>query len=75
MKSKVNPIPRNYHTVTPFIMAKGTARLLEFLKKAFDAKVVDLMKVPGGTVAHASVLIGNSMIMMGEAGGKWKRKS
>jgi uncharacterized glyoxalase superfamily protein PhnB len=53
-------------------MAKRTDKLLEFLKKAFDAKVVDLMKGPGGTVAHASVRIGNSMVMMGEAGGKWK---
>jgi uncharacterized glyoxalase superfamily protein PhnB len=45
---------------------------LGFLKKAFDAKIVDRMEGPGGAVMHASVKIGDSMVMMGEAHGQWK---
>lgn len=72
MKSKVKPIPKGYHTVTPYLVVKGAAKLIEFLRKAFDAEVVDSMKMPGGVVAHAAVRIGDSMVMMGEAQGKWK---
>ena len=72
MKRAVNPIPKGYRTVTPYLVVKGAAKLIEFMKKAFGATVVDRMEGPGGTIAHASLRIGDSMIMMGEAGGKWK---
>jgi uncharacterized glyoxalase superfamily protein PhnB len=72
MKTKVKPVPKGYHTVTPYLVVKGVARLIDFLKRAFEAKVVDRMEGPGGSVAHASVRIGDSMVMMGEAHGKWK---
>jgi PhnB protein len=72
MKTKVSPIPKGYRTVTPFLVVKGAAKLLEFAEKAFDAKVVDRMEAPDGTVMHASFRIGDSMLMLGEACGKWK---
>ena len=40
--SKVNPIPKGYHTVTPYLLVKGAAKQIEFLKKTFGAK--SLMK-------------------------------
>jgi PhnB protein len=64
----VNPIPEGYHTVTPYLVVEGAAGLLDFLKQAFDAKEVFRMAGPNGTVAHAEVKIGNSMIMVGDAG-------
>ncbi|HSU55152.1 MAG TPA: VOC family protein [Candidatus Dormibacteraeota bacterium] len=72
MKRKVKPVPKGYHTVTPYLLIKGVDKLLKFLAKAFDAKVVDRMEGPGGAVMHASVKIGDSMVMMGEAHGQWK---
>lgn len=72
MQRKVNPIPKNYHTVTPYLLVKGGAAFLKFMEKAFDAKIVDLMPGPKKTVMHASFKIGDSMVMMGEAHGKWK---
>jgi uncharacterized glyoxalase superfamily protein PhnB len=72
MKRKVKPIPKGYHTVTPYLLVKGAAKQIEFLKKAFGAKVIDLMTGPGGSVAHAALRIGDSMVMLGEAHGKWK---
>ena len=72
MKKKVKPIPKGYHTVTPYLLVKGAGKLVEFLKRAFDAKVVDLMNGPGGSVAHAALRVGDSMVMLGEAHGKWK---
>jgi uncharacterized glyoxalase superfamily protein PhnB len=72
MKRKVSPIPKGYHTITPYLLIKATAQLIPFLKRAFDAKVIDRMDGPGGKVMHASLQIGDSRIMMGEAHGEWK---
>src|SRR5262249_14664288 len=63
----VKQIPDGYHTVTPFLNAKGTAQLLEFLKAALNAEEVMRMPGPGGVVMHAEVNIGNSRLMLSEA--------
>ena len=34
----VNPIPKDYHTLTPILIVQGASKLLDFLKEAFDAK-------------------------------------
>lgn len=65
----VKPVPDGYHTVTPYIVAKGVPDLLEFLKRAFRAEETERCKDPDGSVAHAEVRIGDSVVMMGEARG------
>jgi PhnB protein len=64
---KPNPIPEGHHTVTPFLRVKDAAKLIEFLKPAFGAVVTFSMNGPGGTVVHAEVKIGDSMVMLGQA--------
>src|SRR5262249_18738544 len=39
--------------------------------EAFDAKEIERLDGPNGTVGHAQLQIGDSMIMMGEAMGQW----
>jgi PhnB protein len=34
----VEPVPKGFHTVTPFLSLSGVAQLIDFLKEAFDAK-------------------------------------
>lgn len=63
----VKPIPDGFHTVTPYLLVDGVPELLDFLERAFDAQVVERMTMPDGTVAHAQVKIGDSMVMMGQA--------
>jgi len=62
----VKPIPDGYRTVTPYLAVEGAHRVLDFVKKAFDAEEKVLMPGPGGKVGHAEVLIGDSMVMMGD---------
>ncbi len=69
---KVKPIPKGYHTVTPYLVVEGAAKLIDFLKKAFDAKEKERMKRPDGGIMHAEVKIGDSMIMMADAMGPYK---
>jgi PhnB protein len=45
----------------------GIAGLMEFLKQAFDAQELDRMARPDGSIAHAAMRIGDSMVEMGEA--------
>lgn len=68
----VKPIPEGFHSVTPYLTISGVPRLIEFLKQAFDAREEHVSKTPNGTIMHAQLKIGDSMIMMGEAGGEWK---
>ena len=41
MAGKLKPIPDGYHSVTPYLTVHGAARLLEFLKRAFDATIAE----------------------------------
>jgi uncharacterized glyoxalase superfamily protein PhnB len=63
----VKPIPEGYHTVTPLLSVKGAARLIDFLKKAFGAVEVYRFPFPDGSVMHAELKIGDSVVMLEEA--------
>jgi len=62
----VKPIPEGYHTVTPLLSVKGAERLIDFMKKAFGATEVYRFPAPDGSVMHAEVKIGSSVMMLGE---------
>jgi uncharacterized glyoxalase superfamily protein PhnB len=55
------------HTATPYLVVPGVAKLIDFLKQAFGAEERERMAKPDGTIMHAEVKIGDSVIMMGEA--------
>src|SRR3984885_8472225 len=61
-----NPIPKGFGTVTPFLTVIDAAKLIDFLQQAFAAKVHFRMDAPDGSVRHAEVKIGDSMIMIGQ---------
>jgi len=67
----VKPVPKGFHTLTPYPQVRGAAELIDFLKRAFGAKVAGLSK-DDGKVLHAEVRIGDSMMELSEARGKWK---
>jgi PhnB protein len=63
----VKAIPDGYHAVTPYLVIKGAAKLIDFLKQAFDAQETFRMPAPDGAIMHAEVKIGDSIVMIGEA--------
>lgn len=65
----VQPIPEGLHTVTPFLMIQGAAKLIEFLRKSFDAQEKECIVCPDGSVAHAQVIIGDSVVMISDLRG------
>jgi uncharacterized glyoxalase superfamily protein PhnB len=63
-KSKVDPVPNGMHTVTPHLVCAGAADAIEFYKKAFGAVEMFRLPTPDGKIMHASVRIGDSMVML-----------
>jgi PhnB protein len=65
----VKPIPDGFHNVTPYLFVDGVAKLLDFVKAAFDAKEEVCLHRDDGSVMHAVVRIGDSPLMMGDPTG------
>jgi PhnB protein len=62
----VKPIPDGYHTLTPYLTVRDAVRAIEFYKQAFGAQERGVMKGPDGKVMHAELMIGDSIIMLGD---------
>ena len=62
----VKPIPEGYHSVTPYLCAKGAAQAIEFYKKALSATERMRITQPDGRVGHAEIQIGDSVIMLAD---------
>ena len=62
----------SYPTVTPYLIVTDADAELTFLKTAFGATEVMCQRNADNTVAHAEVTIGDSLVMLGQAGGQWK---
>jgi PhnB protein len=62
----VKPIPDGYHSVTPYLIVKGGVSALEFYKKVFGATELFRFDGPNGSLAHAEIKIGNSIVMLSD---------
>jgi PhnB protein len=65
-------IPEGLRTVNIYLHPKGTADLIEFLKRAFNAEEDARHESPQGTIVHAKMRIGDSVLEMGEAHGPYQ---
>jgi PhnB protein len=64
----VDPIPRGFNTLTPCLIVDDGAAAIDFYKKAFGAEELERFQAPGtNTVMHATLRIGDSMMMLGTA--------
>src|SRR3984893_9234198 len=64
--SKVSYIPKDYNSVTPYLVIRGAAQAIEYYKKVFGATELFRMNGPDGKVGHAELKIGNSHIMLAD---------
>ena|SRR5215813_7812605 len=64
MAKAANPIPAGFHTLTPHLSVDGAAKYIDFLKQAFGGVEISRSPGPGGRLMHASVRIGDSIVML-----------
>ena len=63
----VSPIPPGHHSVTVSIVCTPCADAIEFYKQAFGAEEIEpRMTGPDGSVGHAEIRIGNSIVMLAD---------
>jgi PhnB protein len=63
-KPAVDPVPKGYRTVTPYLIAADGPGLMEFAKQAFGAEET-FRSVGSAGGLHGEVRIGDSMLMVG----------
>ena len=62
----VNPIPQGFHTITPYLIVSDASRLIDFIKKSFNATEIDRFETDN-TILHAILQIGDSKIMISDS--------
>lgn len=63
--------PAGYNTVSPYLIVTGASRCIDFLTTAFDGRELRRFAQPDGRVMHAEVRIGDTVLMIGDAGESW----
>jgi PhnB protein len=68
---RASGVPEGYHTVTPFVIVNGAAEFIEFTKQAFGAEEMGRVNGPDGSISHAEVRIGDSVVMPFDSKARW----
>jgi PhnB protein len=66
-KTANTPVPKGFHTLTPYPIAQDAPGLIDFLKQTFDAEETFRTVGSAGGI-HAEVRVGDSMLMLGGGG-------
>ena len=61
---KPNPIPESYRRITPCLTVHGAGKALDFYAAVFGATERMRFPGPGGSVAHAEIQIGDSVVIV-----------
>src|ERR1700677_407271 len=64
LRNGVNPVPRGFHTVTPYLIAADGDAMLAFAKNVFGAEET-FRAVGGAGGIHGETRIGDTTLMMG----------
>ena len=67
--------PHGYHSVTPSLIVRDADAAIRFYARAFGAEELARMLGPDGSIMHAEIRIGDSIIMLGEENESWGTRS
>jgi len=63
--------PEGYSSVSVYLVVDGAQRVIDFLKKTFDATELRRYDMPNGSIMHAEVRIDDTVVMIADGGGAW----
>ena len=64
------PVPyirKGFHTITPYLLVEGAAKLIDFFKGGFGAEEIFRMPPAGASIMHAELRIGDSILELSDA--------
>lgn len=64
-----------YRTLTPYLVVTDADAEIRFLTAAFGATEKSVDRRPDGQVMHAEIVVGDSLLMLGQANDIWKTLS
>ena len=72
-EKKIKTVPKNYTSVTPWIISSSSADLIDFLKAAFDAEEIPNSRIVNeeGVIINVVVKIGNALVMLFDSREGW----
>lgn len=73
--AKVPFQPPGYHAVTPYLALRDAKSAIDFYARAFGAEPVLKLDMPDGSIAHAEIRIGDSILMLSEENADWGNRS
>lgn len=59
--------PRNYNSVSIYLVVDGAQKLIDLLKKIFDAEDLRKHNGPDGNIFHSEIMIDDSVVMLADA--------
>lgn len=65
-------VPQGLHTLNVYLHSRGTDRVIAFLEQALAGEEIARFAGPNGTIQHAQVRIGDTVIELGEARGQYQ---
>jgi PhnB protein len=71
MATKTAYQPEGYQSVIPYLHVNGAAKLIAFMKEVFNATEIAVYPRPDGTVGHAALRIGDSVIELADVSAEW----
>jgi PhnB protein len=71
VSSAVQPVPKGYATVAPWIVTRDTAGEIEFLTAAFDGDELGRVHNEDGSIGHAEVRIDDFIVLLFDAKEGW----
>ncbi|MFD3944390.1 VOC family protein [Streptomyces sp. NPDC058579] len=62
----VKPVPEGYPNLTPYLSVDGAAAAIDFYVAVLGATERMRMPAPGGTIGHAELEVGDSLLMLAD---------
>ncbi len=63
--------PHGYSAVSVYVVTDRAQRVIDFLKKTFDATDLRRFDTPDGKIMHAEVRIDDTVVMIADSGGSY----
>ncbi|MFN8496402.1 MAG: VOC family protein [Anaerolineae bacterium] len=67
--------PKDYSSVSPYLIVNGASGTIDFLKQVFGAVELRRFPTPAGKVMHAEVRIEDTVVMLADSPDGWPSSS